>query len=322
MGKILVGVDIGGTTIKLGFINLKGTIIEKWEIPTNTANNGSAIVDDIWKSIHDKVEKNNSNGIYGIGVGAPGFIDVKSGYVSEAVNIGWKGMDLKQQLEKRSNLPVFVQNDANIAALGEYWIGAGQGSLNMIAVTLGTGVGGGIIVNGSILNGENGMAGEIGHIKVEPEGVHCNCGGNGCLETICSATGIKRQGMDSILTNPNSNLAQYYRDQGVITAKDVIDFAKSGDETCVEIIDYTCDVLGKALANIGTVINPSKIIFGGGVSKAGEFLLGKIDKAFRKYAIPKLHQICELKIAHLGNDAGILGGAFLVKQSLEEEKFN
>ncbi|WP_068671885.1 ROK family glucokinase [Oceanobacillus sp. Castelsardo] len=321
MEKILVGVDIGGTTIKLGFINLNGTIIEKWEIPTNTTNNGNAIVDDIWKSIQNKLDNQKNNiGLYGIGVGAPGFINVESGYVSEAVNIGWKGMDLKHQLEKRSTIPVFVQNDANIAALGEYWIGAGQGSLNMIAVTLGTGVGGGIIVNGSILNGENGMAGEIGHIKVDPEGVQCNCGGTGCLETISSATGIKRQGMNSILINPNSKLAKYYEDKGVITAKDVIDFAKTGDETCLKIVDYSCDILGKVLANIGTVINPSKVIIGGGVSKAGDFLLEKIDTAFRKYAIPKLHEICELKIAQLGNDAGILGGAFLVKQNLEEQK--
>lgn len=318
MEKLFVGVDIGGTTIKLGFIQYDGTIMEKWEIPTNTANNGNKIVDDIWKSIQNKSkEQNNENRLFGIGVGAPGFIDVESGIVSEAVNIGWEGMDLKKQLEELSNLPVFIQNDANIAALGEYWIGAGQDSLNMIAVTLGTGVGGGIIVNGSILNGESGMAGEIGHIKVEHNGAHCNCGGNGCLETISSATGIKRQGMESVLTNPNSKLAKQYKVQGEITAKDVIDLAKVGDETCVKIIDYSCDILGKVLANIGTVINPSKIIIGGGVSRAGDFLLDKIEVAFRKHAIPKLHQICELKIAQLGNDAGILGGAFLVKQNLE-----
>ncbi|WP_156290729.1 ROK family glucokinase [Oceanobacillus salinisoli] len=320
MDKIMVGVDIGGTTVKIGFIHYHGDILEKWEIPTNTSSGGQKIVDDIWNSAHHKLNelKINKVSVLGIGIGAPGFIDAETGFVYEAVNIGWKNMDLAKQMKEKSNLPIFVQNDANIAALGENWIGAGNGAVNMIAVTLGTGVGGGVIANGSILNGESGMAGEIGHIKVEPDGVPCNCGGIGCLETICSATGIKRQGMDAIALNPHSKLARYYEKRGTITAKDVIDFAKDGDEMSIQIMKNTVNVLGMAIANMATMINPSKIIIGGGVSKAGEYLLDQLTAAFEKYAIPKLREVCEIKIAQLGNDAGIIGGAYLVKQYVKE----
>lgn len=319
MDKVIVGVDIGGTTIKIGLISADGSILEKWEIVTDTTNNGKRIVQDIWNSIATKLveRKIDIKDVLGIGVGAPGFVEAETGLVFEAVNIGWHQMNIKEQLEEKSALPVFVQNDANIAALGENWMGAGQGATNMIAVTLGTGVGGGMIANGSILNGTNGMAGEIGHIKVEPNGLRCNCGGIGCLETICSATGIVKQGMNAIESDSNSRLASHYEETGKITAKDIIDLAKNGDEQCLQIIDHTADMLGKALANIATVINPSKIIIGGGVSKAGDFFIGRIEAAFRSYAVPKLEKVCEVKVAQLCNDAGILGGAYLVLQCIE-----
>ncbi|MFD1850276.1 ROK family glucokinase [Oceanobacillus bengalensis] len=320
MQDMMIGIDIGGTTVKIGFINHIGEIIEKWEIKTNKTNAGHAIVDDIWNAINHKFTSANIDikSVLGIGVGAPGFIDSETGIVFEAVNIGWKNFDLAGQLTEKSKLPVFVQNDANIAALGENWQGAGNQAKNIIAVTLGTGVGGGIIVNGSILNGENGMAGEIGHIKVDPNGTPCNCGGVGCLETISSATGITRQGMDAVALNPNSDLALLYKQKGGLSARDIFDLAKSGDKTCVHIVKKTTDVLGLAIANIATVINPSVILIGGGVSKAGDYLITEITTAFEKYAIPNLREMCEIKTARLGNDAGIIGGAFLVKQMLDK----
>ncbi|RKQ37791.1 ROK family glucokinase [Oceanobacillus halophilus] len=319
MNEMMIGVDIGGTTVKIGFINQDGEILKKWEVPTNTSNGGKAIMDDIWKSIQGHTHSLNisKGSLLGIGIGAPGFIEPDSGFVYEAVNIGWKNMDLAKEMKERANLPVYVQNDANIAALGENWIGAGNGAKNMIAVTLGTGVGGGVIANGSILNGENGMAGEIGHIKIDPNGIPCNCGGIGCLETICSATGIKRQGIDAVSINPDSKLAKFYEEHGKLSAKDIIDFAKSGDEISVQIINNTVDILGRTLANMATIINPSKIIIGGGVSKAGVYLLDLIASSFETYAIPKLNDVCELKLAELGNDAGIIGGAYLVKQNVK-----
>ncbi|WP_085991904.1 ROK family glucokinase [Oceanobacillus senegalensis] len=318
MNKVIIGADIGGTTIKLGFINMEGDILHKWQIPTKTANNGASIITDIWESVLTNLSEQNlrKEAVLGIGIGAPGFINSETGLVYEAINIGWKNVDLAKELQNMSGLPVFVQNDANIAALGENWIGAGNHSFNMIAVTLGTGVGGGVIVNGSILNGENGMAGEIGHIKVDPNGIPCNCGGIGCLETICSATGIARQGMDAVTLNTRSNLASYYNKTGNISAKDILELAKSGDETCLHIVQHTTNILGMALANMASLNNPSKIIIGGGVSKAGTFLLDYITDSFKRHAIPKISETCEIKLAQLGNDAGMIGGAYLVKKNV------
>ncbi|AXI09461.1 glucokinase [Oceanobacillus zhaokaii] len=316
--EILVGIDIGGTTVKLGFINTQGDILKKWEIPTNVANAGNGIIDDIWNSIQTEIDQEDMKNktILGLGVGAPGFIDTKTGYVYVAVNIGWKNFDLAQQLKEKSGLPVFVENDANLAALGENWLGAGEQADNMIAITLGTGVGGGIIANGKALNGENGMSGEIGHITIDPNGYLCNCGRKGCLETIASATGIVRQAMEEINNNTNSSLASLYENNGKLTAKDVFDLASKGDPACEAIVNRTMDILGLTIANMCTLINPSKVLIGGGVSKAGDQLLTKITVAFEKYALPRIKEACEIRIAKLGNDAGIIGGAFLVKQKL------
>ncbi|MBY7143374.1 ROK family glucokinase [Virgibacillus sp. NKC19-3] len=323
MDKIIIGADIGGTTVKIGFINNEGEILKKWEIPTNKSNGGVSIIDDLWQSIRIQLTALNltTDMVLGIGVGAPGFIDGDTGFVYEAVNIGWKNFELAAQLKDKSGLPVFVENDANIAVLGENWKGAGNQARNVIAITLGTGVGGGIIANGEILNGENGMAGEIGHTTIDPHGHLCNCGRSGCLETIASATGIARQAMDKLQNNSISRLSTHYQQTGTVSAKDVFDLAKSGDTDCKHIIHDTADALGLFIANMGTIINPSKVLIGGGVSKAGDQLLDEIKNAFHKYALPRVSDICEMKIARLGNDAGIIGGAFFVRQKLLDITF-
>ncbi|MFD2046066.1 ROK family glucokinase [Ornithinibacillus salinisoli] len=323
MKELMIGVDIGGTTVKLGFINVDGEIIDKWEIPTNTKNQGVSIVQDIWDSIDQKrIHLNiNQDNVIGIGIGAPGFIDAKKGIVHEAVNIGWKDFHLAEELNKKSGLPVFLENDANIAVLGENWKGAGNLARNVIAVTLGTGVGGGIIANGRILNGENGTAGEIGHIIVEPNGYLCNCGRRGCMETVTSATGIVRQGMDAIEKEPKSLLNDRYNENGFITSKDIFQLAKQGDKICIKIVNRTTDIIGFTIANMATIINPSKVLVGGGVSKAGSQLISGINEAFVKYALPRISDVCEIKIAQLGNDAGIIGAAYLVNQKLKNITF-
>ncbi|SDQ50246.1 ROK family glucokinase [Virgibacillus salinus] len=323
MDQNIIGIDVGGTTIKFGIINEAGNILDKWEIPTNATNSGTSILTDIWNSLRQKIEigQLNKDSITGIGLGAPGFIHEESGRVYEAVNIGWKNMEIANELKIISNLPVFVQNDANIAVLGENWRGAGEQSRNLIAITLGTGVGGGIIANGTILNGENGTAGEIGHITIEKDGYQCNCGRRGCLETIASATGIVRQAKNIIGTNPTSRLASLYRENGSLTTKDIFELANNGDALSKEVIDHTADVLGLVIANLATIINPSKILIGGGVSKAGEGFINSIDNAFRKYALGRVSEVCDLKVAQLGNDAGIIGAAFLVKQKLMNTTF-
>ncbi|MFZ3577843.1 ROK family glucokinase [Virgibacillus sp. DJP39] len=314
MDNILIGVDIGGTTIKIGFLTDQGTIINKYEIPTNTIDNGNQIIPDIATSINGKIKELSikQESILGVGVGAPGFIIGESGIVEEGVNIGWKDVNLGNQLSDQLQMPVFVENDANLAALGENWMGSGNRASNFVAITLGTGVGGGIIANDQLLTGENGTAGEIGHITVAPNGYLCNCGKHGCLETVASATGIVKQALEVIDMKPTSNLNKYVQANGDLTAKDVFDLASNGDTDCLKIIERTGDVLGLVLSNIATIINPSKIVIGGGVSKAGKPLLDAIKHSFNIYALERLTKVCKIDTAQLGNDAGVYGAAYLV----------
>ncbi|WP_138415795.1 ROK family glucokinase [Aquibacillus sediminis] len=310
----LIGVDIGGTTVKIAIVTNDGEIMDKWEIPTRTEQAGIHIPNDIWNSVEEKIDTHqiNKNDIDGIGAGAPGFIVPNTGEVAEAVNIGWKDYPLATYLEDLSGLPVFVENDANLAALGENWKGAGNLAENLIAITLGTGVGGGIIANSDIVNGVNGTAGEIGHLTVEPGGAPCNCGRNGCLETIASATGIVRQAKLLLESDVETRLKEI---DGQITTKDVFDIAKKGDEEANKIVERVVDVLGLAIANAATLINPSKIVIGGGVSKAGEQLLTPLKQAFSNYALSRIDDGCKFVTAQLGNDAGVIGGAYLVKMN-------
>ncbi|WP_182199569.1 ROK family glucokinase [Paraliobacillus salinarum] len=320
MKKNLVGVDIGGTTIKIGLFKNEGEIIDKWEIPTDKTNEGERIPHDIWESIEHKMSKHyiDKSTVGGIGVGAPGFIDAKKGIILIGVNIGWNDFELGKKLNALSNLPVYMDNDANVAAIGENWKGSGDLVDNLIVVTLGTGVGGGIIANGQIVSGANGTAGEIGHITVEKEGgAPCNCGRSGCLETVTSATGIARQALEAVNEGKNTKLAERYKNKNKLTAKDVFDLAKEGDAVAQDIVNHVTDVLGYSLASVATVINPSKIIMGGGVSKAGEDLLRPLRAAFEQYALPRIIEGCQFEIATLGNDAGIYGGAYLAKQNIE-----
>ncbi|HLR91664.1 MAG TPA: ROK family glucokinase [Atopostipes sp.] len=318
MEEIIIGVDIGGTAIKIGFITRHGQMKQKWEIPTNKENHGESIVEDIWESITQTLSKiEDENTVIGIGVGAPGFIEQERGFIYEAVNIGWKNFNLRDELHKLSGLPVFIDNDANLAALGENWQGSGNNSKDVILITLGTGVGGGIIANGEILNGVNGTAGEIGHIIAEPNGYKCNCGRVGCLDVTASATGFVQRAMDRIEEYPDSALATYYHSHGQIEAKDIFDLSKEGDQVCEEVINQITDILGYVIANTATIINPSKVLIGGGVSNAGEQLLEKVAKYFRKYALPRISDSCEVKLAQLGNDAGMIGAAYLVDKNLK-----
>lgn len=316
MSEYIVGIDIGGTAIKFGLVTSHGELLHKWNIPTNTENAGSHIVTDIWDSVQLMLLNQNIEikTVIGIGVGIPGFIDTVSGVVHEAVNIGWKNINIKQQLEERTGLPVHIENDANIAVLGENWQGAGKQAKHVIAVTLGTGVGGGIISNGKILNGYNGMAGELGHILVEEKGVRCNCGNEGCLETIASATGIVRQARESLSKFPDSPLNAIYQKKKELTSKDIFEFAEKGDPLANEVIDYTTNRLAYTFANLGVILNPEKILIGGGVAKAGQPLLDRINASFREIALPRVIDACEIRLAELGNDAGVIGAAYLVKQ--------
>ena len=310
MAKYVFGVDVGGTTVKMGLFGADGNIMDKWEIPTRTENGGKEILPDIAESIRAKMEEKEipADDVAGVGVGVPGPVD-GNGIVHTAVNLGWGQCDLKKELTGLlGGMRVEGGNDANVAALGEMWKGGGQGHRNLVAVTLGTGVGGGIIINGEILTGSTGAGGEIGHIHVEDnETESCNCGNFGCLEEYASATGIVRlanralqaDGKDSVLRN------------GEVSAKAVFDAVKAGDELAVEVAKEFGEYLGKGLGVIAGIINPEIIVIGGGVSKAGEVLFDYIRPPFERTVFSGCKDTI-FALATLGNDAGIYGAAKMV----------
>ncbi|MCF3941771.1 ROK family glucokinase [Oceanobacillus alkalisoli] len=319
MSEYMIGIDIGGTSIKFGLFTTDGELLHKWNIPTRTEENGSFILQDTWMSIKEILQLKNiaTERILGIGAGIPGFVSSDEGIVYYGTNIGWRNKQFTKELSDLSGLPVFIENDANMAVLGENWQGAGDEGKHVIAVTLGTGVGAGIIANGAILNGINGMAGELGHILIEENGAPCNCGKRGCLETIASATGIVRLASESSAEQPGSALAKMYEETNTITAKDVFQMAEKGDAAAMKIVTKVAAVLGRTFADLGVILNPEKILIGGGVSQAGEPFINQIRTSFEDYALPRVKANCEIKQAVLGNDAGIIGAAFYVKQNME-----
>jgi glucokinase len=322
--KWIVGVDLGGTTTKLAFINQYGEIAHKWEIPTDVSNNGRNIIINIAKSIDQKVVELDvtKTKLVGIGMGAPGPVDTKTGVIFNAVNLGWTNhFPLRDVLEVETSLQAVIDNDANCAALGEMWKGAGNGAKDLVCVTLGTGVGGGVIANGEIVQGISGAAGEIGHITAIPKGGSaCNCGKTGCLETVASATGIVRIAL-SYLDNRDlsGELVNCYQNKGTVTAKDVFDCSRNEDPVALKIIEEVSFHLGLALANIANTLNPEKIVIGGGVSKAGEVLLTPVKQHFEEYCFPRVKDSTEMTIATLGNDAGVIGAAWLIKNKFYKE---
>lgn len=322
--KWLVGVDLGGTTTKLAFINQYGEILKKWEIPTDNSEKGKNITINIAKSIDSNLEELDQpkSKLVGIGMGAPGPVNYSTGVVYNVVNLGWDdNYPLKDLLEVETSLPTVIDNDANCAALGEMWKGAGNGAKDIVAVTLGTGVGGGVIANGHIVQGISGAAGEIGHITSIPEGgAQCNCGKKGCLETVASATGIVRIGKEKIeaAKDISGELITLYRENGSITAKDIFDCARRGDRIATEVIEEVGFYLGLALANIANTLNPEKIVLGGGVSKAGAILLDPVRENFEKYAFSRVKESTQIAVATLENDAGVIGAARLIRDHISK----
>lgn len=309
MGKYAFGVDIGGTTVKLGLFDRDAHVLDKWEIPTVKDNEGAAILPDIAESIRTKMQEKSIllDEVVGVGVGAPGAVD-DEGVINGAVNLGWGVFNLSNTLNGYLHLPVKSANDANVAAYGEMWQGGGKGYKNLVAVTLGTGVGGGIIVNGKILNGAVGGAGEIGHIHIEDnESEQCGCKNRGCLEQYASATGIVRLAKRRLEKDASPSILR----EGELTAKAVFDAVKAGDVVAVEIAQRFGEYLGKGLAAVADVVNPEVFVIGGGVSKAGEILLSYIEPEFQKYVFPACRG-ARFTLATLGNDAGIYGAAGLI----------
>lgn len=309
MSQFAFGVDIGGTSVKLGLFDVEGNLFDKWEIPTVKKENGSHILPDIANSIQAKMKEKNieKNMIAGVGVGAPGPID-SDGVVYKAANLGWGVFSIKETLEEILHMPVMAGNDANVAALGEMWKGGGIGCNDLIMVTLGTGVGGGIIVDGKMLTGFTGAGGEIGHIHVEDsETEACGCGNKGCLEQYASATGITRLANRRLAASDKDSILR----EGEISAKTVFDAVKQNDQLAKEVAQEFGAYLGSGLAAIACVVNPEIIVIGGGVSKAGEVLMDYIKPTYEKNVFHGSRNT-KFALATLGNDAGIYGAAKLV----------
>lgn len=309
MGKYVFGVDVGGTTVKLGLFSTEGELFEKWEIPTRTQEGGSHILPDVAESIREKIKEKQikQEEIAGVGVGAPGPID-DEGVVHKAVNLGWETFSIKKTLEDELHVPVRAGNDANVAALGEMWKGGGQGSSDMIMVTLGTGVGGGIITGGRALTGTAGAGGEIGHIHVDDNETECcGCGNKGCLEQYASATGIARLARRKLEESSKDSMLRGEK----VTAKTVFDAVKQKDALAMEVAEEFGKYLGDGLSVIASVVNPETIVIGGGVSKAGEILMDYIRPSFMKNVFHANREV-KFVLATLGNDAGIYGAARLV----------
>ena len=305
MKKYGFGVDIGGTTIKMGFFETDGKLLDKWEIKTNTANGGAEILSDIAKGIDNKLAQEgiSKDDVQGVGVGVPGPVR-DGGIVNRCVNLGWGIVNVAEELGALTGLTVKVGNDANVAGLGEAWQGGAKGCKNAVMVTLGTGVGGGVIVDGKIVAGFHGAGGEIGHITVNPDEIEaCNCGQYGCLEQYTSATGIVRMAKRKLAKTDDATTLRKFEP---LTAKDIFDEAKAGDEVAKELVNELGLILGSALSNLAVVVNPEVIVIGGGVSKAGAILIDTVAEHFRENAFYALKDT-RFELATLGNDAGIYG---------------
>jgi glucokinase len=309
MKKYCFGIDIGGTTVKCGLFTVQGEILDKWEIPTRTEDNGDHILADVAETVLQKLQEKgiDKESVAGVGIGIPGPVN-DNGEVSRAVNLHWGYKNVKKELGDMTGLEVEAGNDANVAALGELWQGGGRGYRSLLMVTLGTGVGGGVIINEKIVAGAHGAAGEIGHAHVEDNMTErCNCGNYGCLEQYTSATGIVRLAKEALAGSDQPSLLR----EGEVTSKAVFDAVKQGDALAIQIAERFGKYLGTALSTYVCVFDPEIIVIGGGVSKAGPVLLEYVVPNYQKHAFPSCHDT-KFALATLGNDAGIYGAAKMV----------
>lgn len=311
MKKYCFGIDVGGTTVKMGLFTTEGELLDKWEIPTRKEDGGAYILNDVAASVEAKLAEKNiaKEDVAGAGIGVPG-PTLDTGYVSICVNLGWKDKNPANELSELLSIPVKAGNDANVAALGEMWKGGGEGYLDVVLLTLGTGVGGGIIINGEIAPSHRGVGGELGHITVNPdEEATCNCGNHGCLEQYASATGVVRIAKKLLAASKEESSL---RTLETVTAKDVFDVAKAGDHLAVEAVEVLGKYLGLVVANVALTVDPDVFVIGGGVSKAGQVLIDVITKYYHKFAKIIGDNKAKVVLAKLGNDAGIYGAARMV----------
>lgn len=316
MKKYIFGVDLGGTTVKIGIFDIFGNLLHKWEIPTRSEDNGENIIPDIAAScLATAKEKGYAiEEFKGLGIGIPGAVD-KNGTTPSCVNLGWGYKEVKRELEELTGIPSFVDNDANVAAYGEMWMGAGKGSTDVVMVTLGTGIGGGVIADGRLISGAHGYGAEIGHMRVNmhEKEARCNCGKYGCFEQYCSATGIANEARKALKKNPA--VKSILRDLDHVSAKDVFDAAKSSDAFAIGQVEQFGRRLARGLSFVACVSDPDIFVIGGGVSKAGNIIIDVVKRYYHEFIYGN-QKLVKFALAELGNDAGIYGCAKLVLQNL------
>lgn len=315
MQKLIIGIDLGGSSCKVGLVNREGQLLHFLVKPT-PVDEGYTHVLSLFQQMTEQLLQEAGNSwdeIAGIGVGVPAILNLEKGDIVEAVNLKWKHVPFREDLERLWQVPVRVDNDSNVAALGEMWTGAGKGVSHLLCLTIGTGVGSGVIINGQIYHGANASAGEIGHMQVREEGGRpCNCGRSGCLETEVSATAILSDALEQVQGLDTGILREEYLRTGCLTAKSVIQYAQKGDPTSLAILERVGILLGKTLARMCYLLNPQLIVIGGGVSNAGDALFKPLNQAFRTAEMPRVFENTTIVKAQLGNQAGMIGAAWLI----------
>lgn len=317
MSEKIIAIDLGGTSVKFGIISTSGEILQKWSIHTNILDEGSHIVPDIIDSIkeHMNLFGMEEGDFLGIGMGSPGTINQAEGTIQGAYNLNWaKPQAVRRLFNEAFDLPFYMDNDANVAALGEQWMGAGEGLSDVVMVTLGTGVGGGIVIDHHLVHGAIGAAGEIGHITIDPSSdIACTCGKKGCLEAVASATGIVNLARKHAMEYAGDSSVKLAIDNGEdVTSKDIFQAGQAGDRFAQFVVDQFAQYLGLACSHLANVLNPQRIVLGGGVSQAGTYLLDQVDAYMKQYSFKQVRESTQLRLASLGNDAGILGAGQIV----------
>ncbi len=316
--KYSIGVDLGGTNIVSAIVNYQGKIVSRLKVPTLAEKGKEATVKRIIEAIHKNIAQSTitPDDIIGIGIGAPGPLDIKRGIINFAPNLpGWRDIPLKKILEDEFNMKIVLENDANAAAWGERCFGAGQGINNLVCFTLGTGIGGGIIIDGKIYHGNNCGAGELGHMTVNKDGPRCNCGNYGCLEAFSSATGIKNRIKSRIKEGIKSDFLNFDSDDELLDSirlKSIFETARKGDKLTKDIVKEAISYLGIAIANITNILNPEMVVLVGGITNEGDKLLIPLKEEVKKRAFYSNYKSLKIVIGELGGNAGVLGAAALL----------
>jgi glucokinase len=313
MNKVIIGVDLGGTNVKTAMVSWDKQVMAKDARPTNADGGPEAVMDAIESSVRDLLADSDvsTDEVMAVGIGAPGPMDWRSGIVFSPPNLpGWENVPLGDLMQTRLGVPCFVENDANVACYGEFWLGAGQGTQNMALLTLGTGVGGGLVLFGMLLRGEDGTAAELGHLKVQRDGRRCGCGSRGCLETYASVTGMVRTAVEGLSEGRDSILRSKCKDEfGGLTGKMIGDAAQAGDEFALWVMEETATWIGLGISSIINYQNPEKVVLCGGMIAAGDMLINPIRKVAFENSFEVPAKRCEILFAGLGSDSGVLGAA-------------